>query len=221
MGTLLPTLCCWGSTTATPGQSSKGSQPHRSSFSRKHQGNPSMREMCRRYPAGRCAEHSHHKGDVQVFYTMGHRESENVLRRCSATNQSTGTRVGLQKTHLSNKIPQLLLELPGGSLGAEAAAESLCQELPLLPQPSLGTRAPQTFTTTCSHCSVSSAELQSLNEKPGMQRWHFLLQWRPAKPGGSNSLPQCIVCWALVMLLDMHIKKLEFLHGYFFELTGV
>lgn len=126
------------------------------------------REMCRTFPSqGRCAG---------LLYLMGHRESENVLRRCSATNQSTGTRVGLQKTHLSNKIPQLLLELPGGSLGAEAAAESLCQELPLLPQPSLGTRAPQTFTTTCSHCSVSSAELQSLNEKPGMQRWHFLLQ---------------------------------------------
>lgn len=77
---------------------------------------------------------------------------------------------------LSNKILQLLLELPGGSSGAEAAVELLCQELPLLPQPSLGTRAPQTFTTTSSHCSVSSAELLPLNEKPGMQGWHFLLQ---------------------------------------------
>lgn len=148
-------------------------------------------ESIRGFPAwGRCAE-DFQQGNVQnipiireMCRTFTPNETQGVWK-CSEevlwSKSKHRHRAVLQKTQLSNKIPQLLLELPGGSLGAEAAAEPLCQELPLLPQPSLGTRAPQTFTTTSSHCSVSSAKLQPLKEKPGMQRWHFLLQWETSK----------------------------------------
>lgn len=160
---------------APKGPNCTGAAFQKTSGDSQHEGDVqeiSSREMCRTFPSrGRCAG---------LLHLMRHRESENVLggslQQIKAQAQS-----GASENTTSNKIPQLLLELPGGSLGAEAAAEPLCQELPLLPQPSLGTRAPQTFTTTSSHCSVSSAKLQPLKGKPGMQRWHFLLQWENSK----------------------------------------
>lgn len=57
---------------------------------------------------------------------------------------------GLQQTQLSNGILQLLPELPGAPRG---------QRQLWSPQPSLGTRAPRTFPTTSSQCSVVSTQL--------------------------------------------------------------
>lgn len=147
---------------------------------------------------------SQHEGDVQeipsrdvhdipitgeMCRSFTPNETQGVLK-CSeemvCSKSKHRNRAGLQKMQLSNKIPQLLLELPGGSLGTEAAAKPLCQELPLLPQPSLGTRAPQTFTTTLptAQCHLLSCILWMRSQE--CRGGTFWCSERPAKPGGSN-----------------------------------
>lgn len=213
VGILLPTLCCWGSTTATPGQSSKGTQRHRSSFSRKRQEIPSTRETCRTLPSqGRYAS---------LLHLMTHRESENVLRRCSAAKQSIGTEQGFRKCSFLIKSSSCCWSCqvaPQGQrqLWSCSARSSHCCPSPAWAQGPPRPSPPLLPTARC-HLLSCSLWMRSQECRDGT----FCYSERPAKPGSSNSRLQCIVCWALVMLLDMHIKKLEFLHGYFLELTGV
>lgn len=117
---LLPPLCCQGSTAAAPGQSSRGTQPHGSGFFSKRQEIPSTREMCRSFTSNETRR--------------AWKRSTKTL--CSKTKHRC--RAGLQKMQLSNKVLQLLPELPGGSSGAEAAAKPQDREFPLLPSTQLG-----------------------------------------------------------------------------------
>lgn len=77
---------------APKGPNCTGAAFQKTSGDSQHEGDVqeiSSREMCRTFPSrGRCAG---------LLHLMRHRESENVLRRFSAANQSTGTEWGFRK----------------------------------------------------------------------------------------------------------------------------
>lgn len=146
-------------------------------------------ESIRGFPAwGRCAGDPQ-QGDVRDIPITGEmcrsftpNETQGVLK-CSeemvCSKSKHRNRAGLQKMRLSNKIPQLLLELSGGSSGTEAAAKPQCQELPLLPQ---------TFTIALptARCHLLSCILWMRSQE--CRGGTFWCSERPAKPGGSNRL---------------------------------
>lgn len=151
MEILLPSLCCWGSTTATPGQSSEGTQPHRSSFFSNHQEIPSTRDMCRRSPArGRCA------GLSQL---RRHVEPENVLGRCSAAKQSTDAEQGFSKRSFLQESFSCCRSCQAAPRGQRQLQSRSARSSGCCPQRSSGRRAPRIFTTTSSDCSAVSTEL--------------------------------------------------------------
>lgn len=179
------------------GKAPKGPDCTGAAFYRKRQEIPSVREMCRTFPSrGRCAA---------LLHLMRHRGSENFLRWWFAANQSTGTERGFRKRSFLIK------------------SSSCCWSCQVAPQ---GQRQLQSCSARSSHCCPSPAWAQGLprpsppllptarchllNCSLWMRSWEcsggtFCCSERPAKPGDSNSRLQCIVCWALVMLLDMHI----------------
>lgn len=108
----------------------------------------------------RASGDSQHEGDVQVFlHLMRHVEPENVPQRRSAAKQSTDAERGFRKCSFlikSFSCCQRCQAAPRGQrqLRSHRAGGSRC-----CPQPSSGTRAPRTFTTSSSRCSVVSTEL--------------------------------------------------------------